>query len=82
MDENRRTPLHLAANWAEFEVVQFLLAIGAKDQINRRDCTGRTPLHFAVRSAYTDVVHLLLDYGADINAPNLDGLTMKVSLFM
>ena len=74
-DENDRLPLHWAANWASPPVIRTLIASGARDQVNARDCTGRTPLHMAVRNAYPEVVHLLLDEGSEIDAQNVLGLT-------
>eukprot|EP01043_Picozoa_sp_COSAG02_P005916 COSAG02_NODE_164_length_32230_cov_37.505587_8_plen_1816_part_00 len=66
-DSRRRTPLHLAANFA---VAKTLVQAGAP--VNVVDRQGNTPLHAAVKP---QIVVLLLEKGAKINAANKFGST-------
>ena len=54
------TPLHLACRYNSGSATQFvlgkLLAINAKDAINRKDAKGRTPLHYATRRGHDMVI--------------------------
>lgn len=64
-DESGQTPLHVAAQMGDVEVVELLLQ-SAKD-INVQDETGVTPLHLASQK---DVAELLLAKKANVNARN------------
>jgi len=71
-------PLHSAALYADVEVVQKLLDLGA--DVNVRNKAGETPLDFVSRARskfrsvpmhpiwLVNVAQILLDHGADINA--------------
>jgi len=61
VDEQRRTPLHLAAEWNQRNASLHLLAAGA---LMDRDIRGRAPLHNAATAGHTGMVDLLLDAGA------------------
>ena len=62
-------PLHSAANFGDFKVVQKLIEYGAK--IDARDEDGWTPLSWASRGHHFkdgSVLRLLLEKGAGVNA--------------
>ncbi|KAF8495911.1 hypothetical protein F5888DRAFT_1840219, partial [Russula emetica] len=71
------TPLHLAAYFEIFEVVQKLIEYDA--DIHARDKDGWTPLCWASRGFHFkdgSVLRFLLEHGADVNARvNKDGFT-------
>lgn len=62
------TPLHYAAKRGDPEIVEFLLASGAK--VDKRNASGKTPL----MKCFTSVrcAELLVNAGADVNAVNYD----------
>ena len=76
---NGTIPLHSAAYYGEFEVVQILLKY--KAGVNARQ-DGMTPLHFASQGSYergpnigpslSNVARLLLEHGAEVNAQDDD----------
>ena len=73
-----RSPLHSAAYYGKFDVVQELLKF--KADVNVRDAQGYTPLRYASQGPYSsftnlkftallsNVARLLLKHGADVNA--------------
>lgn len=65
--------LHLAAELGNKEVVDALLAAGAR--VDPRTATDTTPLHQAAMNGHTEVVRLLIDAGANINARDDNGVT-------
>ncbi len=68
------TPLSLAAQLGQSEVVRFLLSKGAR--VNGTAGAGFTPLMWAAnRPRNTTVVELLLAGGADVHLRNRDGET-------
>jgi len=73
-DKDGRTPLHLAVELADEEIVRLLLDKGA--QANAKDVkSGFTALHYAVRLGSKNVAELLIARGADINAKDNQGHT-------
>jgi len=65
----KATPLHSAAYFEKFEVVQKLIEYDA--DINARDKNGWTPLYWPSDGRYVkdgSVLRLLLERGADVNA--------------
>ncbi|MES5048261.1 ankyrin repeat domain-containing protein [Rhizobium nepotum] len=68
-------PIHLAATGSTRDMVEFLLASGAK--VNERcTVTGQSPLHLAVTyNKDPDVIRALLEHGADRNQTDNEGKT-------
>lgn len=63
------TVLHEAALKGQIEVIEHLLAHGAKvDVHDTGQFGGSVPLIYAAQSARADAVRVLLDAGADIDA--------------
>lgn len=66
------TPLHMAAQMSNFELVKLLID-KYKVNINHRSKSGRTPLIVAAEfNSGIEIVHFLLLRGADPNAVNND----------
>jgi len=65
-EDDGLTPLHLAAQNCHTNVVELLLAKGAKINVTARD--DATPLHLAAQEGCADVVTVLLHHAASINA--------------
>ena len=72
-DPMGRTALILAAAGGHLEIVDALLAKGAK--IEDRDRTGHTALNWAAMRGRTEVVSNLLGKGADINTQDNGGVS-------
>ena len=80
-DEEKITPLHVAAFGGHAEVVGVLLAAGA--DTGARDMYGFTPLHAAAREGHLAAVQVLVEGGADVNAVDVDSFTpVQVASFM
>ena len=77
--DDRRTPLHFASLFGNFEIVQ--LFIDHRAEVDPMDDLGNTPLHDVSRGKYefqedgVRVAQLLLDHGADVNAKSKAGHT-------
>ena len=72
-DEDRNTPLHLAALSGNLKVVQYLIKKGAN--INAKDIDKWTALHFAAASGHKDIVNLLAYNNGNTKAKNNVGCT-------
>ncbi|MHC4509806.1 MAG: ankyrin repeat domain-containing protein [Planctomycetota bacterium] len=59
------TPLFAAIRGSNAEVVEYLLAHGARLGVTGR--YGQTPLHLAAHMGYVEVARVLLGHGADVN---------------
>jgi hypothetical protein len=70
----QRTPLHVAADQGNLEIVDLLLAGGA--DVNARDHGGRVPIFFAIRRDHSEVVWRLVEAGADPTACTGSGSTL------
>ncbi len=70
-DEFGCTPLHYAARYGDFEVVELLIKCGG--DINAVDMFNRTALYWASKMGELEVVELLLSNGADIYIRNTNG---------
>ena len=73
VDSNGATPLQVAANSGDPEMVQLLLGKGA--EINRRDDEGATALWTAAYRGELEVVQLLLENGSEVNGQAWNGNT-------
>lgn len=69
IDDQGRTPLHLAAEYGSREAVRLLLSHGATIT---SDNNGSTPLH---KAGSVETAVLLLDAGATVDQPGLCGKT-------
>ena len=67
------TPLHLAAERGNKDVIELLIAKGA--QVNAKDKFGSTPLHCAAWMGQKDVAELLIAKGVNVNAKDQHGQT-------
>jgi len=65
-DGNRRSPLHIAAEFNYLNAARFLIDKGAN--VNAKDLLDQTPLHRAVGYGKNNIVALLLEKGAEVNA--------------
>lgn len=66
-DDFGRTPLHLAAESCQKDIIELLLVKGAEIDEKDEDY-GFTPLHYAARFGNKHVVEYLITKGSDINA--------------
>jgi ankyrin repeat protein len=75
-DEEKRTPLYLAAKNGLLEPVRLLLERGAKVDARFEDeWTSETPLHVAARAGHREIVELLLKHHAEVDALNRQDTT-------
>jgi len=73
-NKDGRTPLHLAVESADGDIVELLLDKGANIDA-KDDESGFTALHHAARFGNKNVAELLIARGADINAKDKQGHT-------
>lgn len=64
-DEFGKTPLHLAAQNGNVDIVETLIRFEADS--NKADNSGLTPIMIATREGHLEVVEKLLEFGADTN---------------
>lgn len=66
------TPLHVAAKYGHFKIMEYLLENGANVRVvcTGRNYNGYTPLHFACQGNHLKCVRLLLRHNADVKAIN------------
>ena len=67
-DDNRLTPLHVAAREGNTKMIRLLLEHRAS--VKARDKWNGTPLHYAASRRHLEATRMLLDAGADRNARN------------
>ncbi len=76
-DVNKHQPngvaLHNAVSWESTEIVEFLLAHGAKPNI--ADDEGQTPLFFAASAENLEIAKLLIAHGANKTVKDNNGKT-------
>lgn len=70
-DDYGVTPLHMAAQCDNQEVVIYLLSSGAK--VNKQDTRGRTPLTYAIMAGNTDIASVLISEGSSLNIRDGEG---------
>jgi ankyrin repeat protein len=68
-NDNKQTPLHLAAYHGHTEAAKLILDAGA--DVDAEDKYKWTPLHMAASRGRTEVARLLLDRGAQVDAVNM-----------
>ena len=69
------TPLHAAASDGHYEVVEYLLQVGALATINAKSKDGWTATWKGARGGHLEVVRILVSKGADTNLADNEGLT-------
>lgn len=72
-DNNKRTPMHSAADGKSEAITTFLIEKGAN--VNTRDTYGYYPIHLAVKNGSLHMVKLILAGGGRVNVKTLDGET-------
>ena len=72
-NRTKRTPLHLAAEANDPDIIQILLLNGAS--VNAEDAYEWTPLHDAASAGSTQAAICLLEAGANVSKLSKDGLT-------
>lgn len=73
MNSDGCTPLHIAAEFDNADMVQFLLRL-APDVVNQKDTWfGWAPMHYAAQNGNMDIANMLIWHGADINIPSDGG---------
>ncbi|QOI42546.1 ankyrin repeat domain-containing protein [Leptospira interrogans serovar Canicola] len=68
--DNGETPLHIAVNKNDPQIIRLLLANGALPNIYDSGREKNTPLHIAVKYNFVECAKILLKYGADPNIKN------------
>ena len=71
VDFSGTSPLHMAADEGETEVLKILLNHGA--DIHKPDASNRTPVWIAAQEGHTDSLHTLLKAGANARTANAFG---------
>lgn len=74
-DDEASSPLRMALDFKQFEVVPPLLRKGADANVRLNGHSESTPLHIASCSGHPIVVQLLLEYGAEVNVWDGKGRT-------
>jgi ankyrin repeat protein len=65
------TPLHLAAMYGRFTLLEMLIDRGAS--IDAQDDLGRTALHYAAMNSHGDMCRYLISRGCDHTLADLEG---------
>ena len=74
-DHRKRTPLHVAAEEGEKEVVKFLLSKKAEAII--ADLDGNAPVDLAAKKQHKEVVSILLKHAASSKKDNATKRTLE-----
>ncbi|KAH0602542.1 uncharacterized protein H6S33_008623 [Morchella sextelata] len=75
VDESRQTVLHFAASQKSVLVLEKILSLGAKADINAQESFNLTPLHIAAIEGYYGCAAALLRSGALVDAQTREGNT-------
>jgi ankyrin repeat protein len=78
IDDNGRTPLHIAAIHNATASAELL--IRAKADMNQADSQRYAPLHYAASSGHSAMVECLLRHGADVNQTSPQGTALALAL--
>ena len=70
-DLDGRSPLHIAADYGQLEVLRFLVAAGA--EVNAKDKHGISALLAAIWEGHVKCVEFLIEKGADKKGEAPDG---------
>lgn len=73
-DENNKTPLYLASQQGNEEIVNILLSY-KEIKVDTKDKKGFTPLMIASSKGYLNIVKALVNKGANVNSKTKDGFT-------
>ena len=77
-DHRKRTPLHVAANGGDKELIEFLLC--NKADLSVADLDGNTPLDLAAKERYEEVVNLLVTQSYSSKKDDAVKQTIKTAL--
>ena len=61
VDINLRTPLHMAAQEGQEEVIQFLIEQGQPEDLLKQDKFGMTPFHETIKGGYVEASLILME---------------------
>lgn len=67
--------LHLATNFGQVDICEFLLEKGCFQNLDVVDGQGETSIHFAARSGHPEIIRVLSQRGGNIDAQSRTGLT-------
>jgi len=73
-DDDKVTPLHVAAIWGYLDIVKFLVEKGF--DINAKDAWNKTPLYRAVAKDHFEIAKFLIAKGADKSVKDVYGKTV------
>ncbi|NOT68393.1 MAG: hypothetical protein HOP04_08730 [Methylophilaceae bacterium] len=74
-DQGGNGPLYMAATIGDRELVELMLAKGARVDGDVSKCVCETPLHSAIAERHTEIAELLINRGANVNALNRSNRT-------
>ena len=69
-DKDGQTPLHLALQAGQLDVVCMLIECGANVSVRNKDAF-RTPFHVASQNGQLEVIRMLIERGTDVSAGTL-----------
>src|SRR5262245_45120647 len=75
------TTLHKLAKNGNVKGAARLLKRGKITSVSPADILGSTPLHIAAENGKTDFIDWLLDNGAEMNAKDINGMTVQFLYF-